>query len=195
MYRDYFDIISQFVFFFSFFACSPPEIGTMRKLRWLYLNDNNLSSTIPLELEDVTRLAYLWLNDNKISGSINPGLFANKGFKYLQELLLHNNLITGTVSRPTLSLSKSSFRRLRVSHILFTMFICPPDSQGDWINAPRALPFLVQKQTNRHHSFNAGFVDRLGNSETPPDRFNGICASGGLSPGTKRYIEDHHNRL
>ena len=99
MYRDRFETVSQFVFFFP---GSPPEIGTMRKLRWLYLNDNNLSSTIPVELEDVSRLAYLWLNDNKISGSINPGLFADKGFKHLQELLLHNNLITGTVSRPGL---------------------------------------------------------------------------------------------
>lgn len=70
----------------------------MKKLRWLYLNDNNLSSTIPMELGDLTRLAYLWLNDNMISGPINPGLFANKGFKYLQELLLHNTLISGTVS-------------------------------------------------------------------------------------------------
>ena len=78
--------------------CSPPELGKMRKLRWLYLNNNNLSSTIPGDLGNLSRLAYLWLNDNMISGPLNPSLFANQGFKYLQELLLHNTLISGTVS-------------------------------------------------------------------------------------------------
>lgn len=69
----------------------------MKKLRWLYLNNNNFSSNIPNEIGNLSRLAYLWLNDNMFSGPLDPELFATKGFKYLQELLLHNNQITGTI--------------------------------------------------------------------------------------------------
>lgn len=77
----------------------PSEIAGMSSLRWLYLNNNQLESTIPLELARMSQLAYLWLQDNQLSGSLDPKLFENKGFRQLQELLLHNNALTGPIPK------------------------------------------------------------------------------------------------
>jgi hypothetical protein len=68
----------------------------MKTLRWLYLNDNNLS-LIPTEIGTLSSLAYLWLNDNKIAGRLEPKMFANQDFQYLQELMLHNNQFVGGI--------------------------------------------------------------------------------------------------
>jgi hypothetical protein len=75
----------------------PSEVAEMSSMRWLYLNDNNLNSTIPAELSRMSRLAYLWLQGNALSGSLDPDLFANKGFRQLQELMVHNNAISGSL--------------------------------------------------------------------------------------------------
>jgi len=76
---------------------SPTEVGTMKKLRWLYLNNNQLSSRIPPEIGDLSRLGYLWLSDNMLTGWLDSTMFTRRGFKYLQEIMLHNNLLKGTI--------------------------------------------------------------------------------------------------
>jgi hypothetical protein len=68
----------------------------MKKLRWLYLNNNNLS-LIPTEIGKLSNLAYLWLNNNKIAGRLEPKMFANKDFQYLEELMLHSNQFVGGI--------------------------------------------------------------------------------------------------
>ena len=96
-------------------------------LRILYLNDNQLSGTIPVNYGSSPRLKDLWLNDNKLSGTlpiISEGEFLFLGMSYvfqlcnrmcsflcicsnpsflfllplqIEELLINNNDITGEV--------------------------------------------------------------------------------------------------
>lgn len=69
----------------------------MGSVRWLYLNNNHVQGSVPTELAEMSKLGFLWLQDNQLSGTLNPALFKKGGFEQLQELMLHNNALSGTI--------------------------------------------------------------------------------------------------
>lgn len=72
----------------------PSSIGSLSKLKGLYLNDNKLIGTIPAELGQLTQLENLHLDDNRLTGSIPIGLMS---LTKLFGLRLHHNYLTGSI--------------------------------------------------------------------------------------------------
>ena len=60
----------------------------------LYLQENQISGSIPLELGQLSNLKQLYLFDNQLSGSIPPEL---DNIFTLEEMLLMNNRLTGPI--------------------------------------------------------------------------------------------------
>ena len=50
----------------------PIEMGNLTNLKWVYLNNNQFNGEIPSEIGNLTNLNELWLNTNQLSGQI-PG--------------------------------------------------------------------------------------------------------------------------
>jgi hypothetical protein len=72
----------------------PPELGTLDRLRFLWLSFNQLTGTIPGELGNLTDLRFLVLNDNQISGTIPAGLGDLHSLNFLQ---LGGNQLSGSI--------------------------------------------------------------------------------------------------
>jgi len=72
----------------------PPAIGELRKLRFLFLGDVNLSGAIPTELYMCTELENLDLSGNALTGGISSSV---GNLTKLKVLLLHNNQLTGSI--------------------------------------------------------------------------------------------------
>ena len=83
-------------------------MGDLGFLRELYLNDNQLSGTIPAELGHLTNLNVLHLNDNQLSGTIPPEL---GDFSSLTQLSLRNNRLSGAIPASLSNLSGLDFAR------------------------------------------------------------------------------------
>ena len=66
----------------------------MTNLQWLYLHGNQLTGTIPAELESLTNLQRLYLHGNELTGPI-PSWLVN--LTELLELSLWSNQLTGTI--------------------------------------------------------------------------------------------------
>jgi Leucine-rich repeat (LRR) protein len=64
------------------------------KVRWIFLERNNLTGTIPDEIENLTELEVLQLSNNQLSGPIPAGIGKAAN---LIELLLHNNTLSGPI--------------------------------------------------------------------------------------------------
>mmetsp|Transcript_16323 Transcript_16323/g.36725 ORF Transcript_16323/g.36725 Transcript_16323/m.36725 type:complete len:335 (-) Transcript_16323:283-1287(-) len=73
----------------------PEEIGLLKTLARLSLDQNFLSGSIPNNFKHLTELKRLDLDYNKITGSIPESIFT---FKQLTWLDLDNNMFTGTLS-------------------------------------------------------------------------------------------------
>jgi len=69
-----------------------PSLGA---LRILYLNDNRLTGVIPNNYGQLPRIKDLWLSDNLLTGTLP--IIAEGEFLFLEELLLNNNDLTGSV--------------------------------------------------------------------------------------------------
>ncbi|KAJ3230485.1 hypothetical protein HDU81_004474 [Chytriomyces hyalinus] len=72
----------------------PPEIGYLKLLVTLRLDDNNLTGFIPAEIESLTSLNYLCLDHNNLSGLIPHQLGALTQLKIMN---LRHNCFTGRV--------------------------------------------------------------------------------------------------
>jgi YVTN family beta-propeller protein len=72
----------------------PIEITNLTNLRYLYLNGNQLSGSIPNEIGNLSNLNYLSLGSNQLSGSI-PSEIGN--MTYLLNLGLSHNQLTGVI--------------------------------------------------------------------------------------------------
>ena len=72
----------------------PVEMGTLAELQELWLNHNMLSGEIPAELGNLTSLTLLWLGQNMLSGEI-PVELGN--LPNLQQLALSDNMLNGTI--------------------------------------------------------------------------------------------------
>ena len=72
----------------------PAELGTLRQLSWLRLNNNRLTGAIPPELSWLTNLRELALQGNALTGAIPPEL---QHLANLEELRLGGNRLSGAI--------------------------------------------------------------------------------------------------
>jgi len=72
----------------------PPQLEDLSSLERLYLNSNQLSGGIPPELGDLSNLQQLLLDSNQLSGSIPPQLGA---LSNLTSLYLYSNQLSGGI--------------------------------------------------------------------------------------------------
>lgn len=79
-------------------------IGMLSELTLLYLYDNKINSTIPVELNRLSKLVELRLSSNQLEGTV-PDLSSLP----LTHLFLHRNRLTGPVSYIPFLLNKSSW--------------------------------------------------------------------------------------
>eukprot|EP00253_Pinus_taeda_P026457 PITA_26457 len=78
----------------SFSGIIPNELGKLRRLKRLFLNENRLISSIPEALKDCTSLRLLNLSFNNLTGTIPTGLGQLQNLRYLS---LRANGLTGKV--------------------------------------------------------------------------------------------------
>ena len=72
----------------------PPELDKLTALQDLELDHNQLTGSIPPKLGNMTSLIWLGLNGNQLTGSIPPEL---GNMTELQNLDLSNNQLTGSI--------------------------------------------------------------------------------------------------
>ena len=108
----------------------PVALSKLSQLRKLYLSDNSLTGTIPSELGNLSNLRWLSLRNNKLTGSI-PATLGN--LSYLQELWLKNNELTGSI--PATMGNLSNLRQLWLGNNQLTGSI--PAELGNLFNLRR----------------------------------------------------------
>ncbi|XP_031487441.1 receptor-like protein kinase HSL1 [Nymphaea colorata] len=77
-----------------------PEIGRLKRLRYLYMREMNLIGPIPMSFGNLTALERLDVCQNKLTGSISAGIFRLPNLKILY---LYQNNLTGEIPRQILS--------------------------------------------------------------------------------------------
>ena len=105
----------------------PSTLGKLSALTQLYLSNNNLSGEIPAELGNLSKLRRLYLNNNNLSGPLPPEL---GNMSALQRLHLYNNaLLEGPL--PTSFVTLSDLQELLVQN---TQVSVPEDmAVQDWL--------------------------------------------------------------
>ncbi|KAG5574070.1 hypothetical protein H5410_063836 [Solanum commersonii] len=90
------------------------EIGYLRFLTYLRLNDNLLNGSIPASLGNLNNLTILYLHDNHLSGSIPEEI----GYlRSLVKLSLKNNSLDGSIPAALGNLTNLSFLYLYDNHL------------------------------------------------------------------------------
>ncbi|XP_022855136.1 MDIS1-interacting receptor like kinase 2-like, partial [Olea europaea var. sylvestris] len=92
----------------------PPELGKLKSLETLSLNNNNLTGLIPASLGKATGLTILHLYANNLSGPIPPEL---GNLKSLGELELSENNLTGSIPASLGDLSNLEYLFLRQNQL------------------------------------------------------------------------------
>ncbi len=72
----------------------PASIGDLTALEYLYLNNNQLASSIPTEIGNLVKLKKLYLHGNLLFGSLPTQMGS---LTPLTELFLNNNLLSGNI--------------------------------------------------------------------------------------------------
>jgi Leucine-rich repeat (LRR) protein len=89
----------------------PIELGKLSKLQLLNIQNNRLTGSIPIELGNLSNLNYLVLYNNRLTGSI-PKEFGN--LSNLNYLVLYFNQLTGSIPKELGNLS--NLTRLDLGH-------------------------------------------------------------------------------
>ena len=105
----------------------PTEIGNLVKLKKLYLHGNLLFGSLPTQLGSLTPLTELFLNDNLLSGNIPTQLGS---LTNLTKLWLDDNLLRGSI--PTQLGSLTNLTELHLNENLLSGTI--PTELGDLTN-------------------------------------------------------------
>merc|ERR1711957_896742 len=86
----------------------PNSFFSLRKMLYLYLNNNNLGGTLPAYWgREYESLSVAWLHDNNFIGSV-PKEWGT--LKYLVELSLQNNNIEGSIQIQFATLAQQPMR-------------------------------------------------------------------------------------
>ncbi|KAL3817274.1 hypothetical protein ACHAXA_003195 [Cyclostephanos tholiformis] len=88
--------------------------GNLQGLRILYLNNNQLTGPVPENYGMSPRLQDLWLSDNMLTGTLP--VIAEGEFLFLEELLVENNDLTGTVDESICRILNTTGGNLGVLH-------------------------------------------------------------------------------
>ncbi|MDR0544951.1 MAG: hypothetical protein LBG30_06385 [Odoribacteraceae bacterium] len=72
----------------------PESLGSIETLRYIRLENNQLSGSIPASFSGLKALHTMWLSNNELTGNL-PGFFAT--FPNLTVLLLENNGLSGSL--------------------------------------------------------------------------------------------------
>ena len=80
----------------------PTEIGLMKKIKRLILDNNSLTGTIPSEIGLLTDITRVRIYDNNLVGSIPTEI---EILTSMEELFLHDNSIFGTIPSNLLNLT------------------------------------------------------------------------------------------
>jgi hypothetical protein len=83
----------------------PRTIFDIPSIRLVYMQDCDLTGTIPSQYSNPPLLRDLYLNGNPITGSV-PAIAAGE-LEMLNELLLHETLVTGTMPRSVCNLREN----------------------------------------------------------------------------------------
>ncbi|MQL72172.1 hypothetical protein Taro_004509 [Colocasia esculenta] len=75
----------------------PPELGNLRKLKYLWMSDASLIGSVPETIANLTELEHLDLATNRLNGTIPGGIW---GLEKLQNLYLFNNQLSGEIGGP-----------------------------------------------------------------------------------------------
>ena len=105
----------------------PPEMDNLVSLWYLYLNNNQLSGNIPTELGNLVSLKWLYLHSNRLTAS---NLLWLGNLTNLRMLNLSSNLLTGSI--PSELGSIVGLNALRLNNNMFSGDI--PDSLTNLVN-------------------------------------------------------------
>lgn len=72
----------------------PAEVELLTELREVYFGDNSIAGSLPSEIAKLTHLTQITLGNNTLTGTIHP-LFGN--LVTLESLDLHGTLLTGSL--------------------------------------------------------------------------------------------------
>ena len=110
----------------------PPQLGQMSNLELLHLYSNKLSGSIPAELGQLSSLVHLALSDNNLSGTVPPELGALGNLRNLY--LSSNPNLEGLLPRSHMNLTLDNLD-------IDTTDVCPPldEDYQAWLRTiPRA---------------------------------------------------------
>jgi len=81
----------------------PTEIENLQALRTLHLDENKLISSLPMELYKLTNLVSLRLSENSFDSTLSSSI---EKLSKLKELYLHDNLLSGSIPDSLFSLGE-----------------------------------------------------------------------------------------
>ncbi|KAJ6874275.1 MDIS1-interacting receptor like kinase 2-like isoform X1 [Populus alba x Populus x berolinensis] len=169
----------------NFSGTVPPQIGTLHKLKLLYLFQNRLSGPIPIEIGNLSNLIELQLADNFFTGSIPPTI---GNLSNLTKLILPHNQLNGKLP-PELGNIKS----------LEELDLSENDLQGTLplsITGLRNLNLFYVASNNFSGSIPEDFgPDFLRNATFSYNNFSGKLPPGICNGGKLIYLAANRNNL
>ncbi len=95
----------------------PPQIGNLTNLNRLVLRFNNLEGNIPIEVGNLTNLKNLWLRSNKLEGEFEELIDILVNIPQLESLRIHHNEFTGTIPKEIQNMTSLGSLELGVNNI------------------------------------------------------------------------------
>lgn len=163
----------------------PAELGQLKNLELLGLNDNQLSGSIPAELGQLTNLELLVLERNQLSGGIPTEL---GGLTELRHLVLDNNQLSDSIPAELGNLTNLQFLYLNNNQLSGSM----PGELGNLTNLETldlsynqlngSIPAEIGSLTALRH-LDLSHNHLWGNVPASITNLTGLCVNGLSIPG------------